>query len=119
MKIPEILSSLRQLKVGIFEEDVKNDIVGKLHYASNIFTVKLHKDSVAEHICIEYPIDDVKDMDDVVDSINERVISGRYAKNGNGIVLQSYFPCLDATFFEQQTFYAIHVLQNMIHICKH
>lgn len=62
---------------------------------------------------------DVKNLEDILDSIRERIIAGRFKKNESELILQSIFPIFDESFLEQQINNSICVLEKMIHICKH
>ena len=120
MEIEVILSILKNLKVVRFEENAKGSFLGTMVYQDYTFGVYLFKDSVCQYICLEYALNDVKDIDSSVRSIDERVIAGRYIINGTDIILQSFFPVLfEETFFERQINNSICVLERMIHICKH
>ena len=115
-----ILSILKNLKVARFEENAKGDSLGTLVYMDRTFSVYLVRDSVCQYICLEYAMNNVKDIENAIESINERVIAGRYVINGTDIILQSFFPVLfEETFFERQINNSICVLERMIHICKH
>ena len=114
-----ILSILRNLKVARFEEKANGGFLGILAYQDYIFSVILYRDSVCQYICLEYPLKDVRNIKDSIESINERVIAGRYVVNGTNIVLQSFFPIFEDKFIEQQINNSICVLERMIHICKH
>ena len=120
MEIKVILSILKNLKVARFEENAKDSFLGTMVYQDYTFDVYLFKDSVCQYICIEYTLNNVKDIKDAVESINKRVIAGRYIIKGTDIILQSFFPVLfEETFFERQINNSICVLEKMIHICKH
>ena len=120
MEIKVILSILKNLKVVRFEENAKDSFLGTMVYQDYTFGVYLFKDSVCQYICIEYTLNNVKDIKDAVESINKRVIAGRYIIKGTDIILQSFFPVLfEETFFERQINNSICVLEKMIHICKH
>ncbi|MBR5697948.1 MAG: hypothetical protein IKX44_04910 [Prevotella sp.] len=119
MEIQVILSILKDLRVAHFEEKAKGNFLGNLVYQDYIFSVYLYRDSVCQYICLEYSLNDVKNIKDLVESINERVIAGRYIINGTSIVLQSFFPIFEDRFIEQQVNNSICVLERMIHICKH
>ena len=62
---------------------------------------------------------DVKNLEDILDSIRERIIAGRFIKTESELILQSIFPIFDESFLEQQINNSICVLEKMIHICKH
>ena len=112
--------SFPNLKVVRFEENAKDSFLGTMVYQDYTFDVYLFKDSVCQYICIEYTLNNVKDIKDAVESINERVIAGRYIIKGTDIILQSFFPVLfEETFFERQINNSICVLEKMIHICEH
>ncbi len=119
MEIKVILSILKNLKVARFEENANGSFLGTMVYQDYTFGVYLFKDSVCQYICLEYALNDVKDIDSSVKSIDERVIAGRYIINGTDIILQSYFPIFEDRFVEQQVNNSICVLERMIHICKH
>ena len=119
MEIQVILSILRDLKVAHFEEKANGSFLGNLVYQDYTFSVILYRDSVCQYICLEYLLNDVKNIKDTIESINERVIAGRYVVNGKNIVLQSFFPIFEDKFIEQQINNSICVLERMIHICKH
>lgn len=120
MEIQVILSILRNLKVARFEENAKDSFLGTLEYLDFTFGVYLFKDSVCQYICLEYTVNNVKDLDSSVESIEERVIAGRYIIKGTDIILQTFFPVLfEETFFERQINNSISVMERMIHICKH
>ena len=119
METQVILSILKRLKAAHFEENVNDGILGNLFYQDKTFTVKLYMDSVCQYICLEFPLYDVKNIEDSIESINERLIAGRYVINGTNIVLQSFFPIFETKFIEQQINHSICVLEKMIHICKH
>ena len=119
-----ILSFLKELKVAHFEENVSGSILepiilGTLEYQDYAFFVKLNRDAVCQYICLEYSLNDVKDVEDVVRSIEEWIIAGRYIVNGTNIILRSFFPIFEGKFFEQQINHSICVIEKMIHICKH
>ena len=114
-----ILSILKDLKVVHFEEKANGSFLGNLVYQDYTFSVILYRDSVCQYICLEYLLNDVKNIKDTIESINERVIAGRYVVNGKNIVLQSFFPIFEDKFIEQQINNSICVLERMIHICKH
>lgn len=119
MEIQVILSILKDLKVAHFEEKANGSFLGNLVYQDYTFSVILYRDSVCQYICLEYLLNDVKNIKDTIESINERVIAGRYVVNGKNIVLQSFFPIFEDKFIEQQINNSICVLERMIHICKH
>lgn len=119
MELQVILSLLEQLQVAHFEENAQGGFLGTLVYQNKVFEVKLYKDAVCQYICLEYPLNDVNGIDDSIRSINERVIAGRYIKNGNNLVLRSFFPIFEARFIEQQVNNSICVIEKMIHICQH
>ena len=120
MEIQVILSILRNLKVARFEENAKYGFLGNLFYQDYTFGVYLFKDSVGQYICLEYTVNNVNGIEDAVESINERVIAGKYIVKGTDIVLRTFFPVLfEETFFERQINNSMSVLQRMIHICKH
>lgn len=120
MEIQVIISILRNLRVAHFEEKANDSFLGNLVYQDYIFSVKLYQDSVCQYICLEYELNDVKDIESSVESINERVIAGQYIVKDKDIVLRSFFPVLfEETFFERQINNSISVLERMIHICKH
>ena len=81
--------------------------------------VILKKDSVCDYIFLEYYMKDVKNLEDILDSIRERIIAGRFIKTESELILQSIFPIFDESFLEQQINNSICVLEKMIHICKH
>ena len=114
-----ILSILKDLKVAHFEEKANGSFLGNLVYQDYTFSVILYKDSVCQYICLEYPLNDVKNIEDSIESINERVIAGRYIVDGTNIVLRSFFPIFENKFIEQQVNNSICVIERMIHICKH
>lgn len=118
MEIQVILSILKYLRVAHFEEKANGSFLGNLVYQDYTFSVILYRDSVCQYICLEYPFNGVKNIKDSIESINERVIAGRYVINGTNIVLQSLFPIFEAKFIEQQINNSICVLERMIHICK-
>ena len=62
---------------------------------------------------------DVKNLEDILDSIRELIIAGRFKKTESELILQSIFPIFDESFLEQQINNSICVLEKMIHICKH
>ena len=119
MEIQVILSILRDLKVVHFEEKANGSFLGNLVYQDYTFSVILYRDSVCQYICLEYHLNDVKNIKDSIESINERVVAGRYIVNGTNIILQSFFPIFEEKFIEQQINNSICVLERMIHICKH
>lgn len=119
MELQVILSILDQLQAAHFEENAQGNFLGTLVYQDRVFEVKLYKDAVCQYICLEYSLNDVNNIDDSIMSINERVIAGRYIKNGNNLVLQSIFPIFEAKFIEQQVNNSICVIEKMIHICQH
>ena len=119
MEIQVILSILKDLKVAHFEKKVNGSFLGNLVYQDYTFSAILYRDTVCQYICLEYPLNDVKNIKDSIESINERVIAGRYVVNGTNIVLQSFFPIFEDKFIEQQMNNSIRVLERMIHICKH
>lgn len=114
-----IISILKDLKVAHFEEKTNGSFLGNLAYQNYTFSVILYRDSVCQYICLEYPLNNVNNIKDSIESINERVIAGRYVVNGKNIVLQSFFPIFEDKFIEQQINNSICVLERMIHICKH
>ena len=120
MEIQVILSILRNLKVARFEENAKYGFLGNLFYEDYVFGVYLFEDSVGQYICLEYTVKNVCGIEDVVKSINERVLAGKCIIKNTDIVLKTIFPVLfEETFFERQINNSICVLERMIHICKH
>ena len=119
MEAKIILSILKDLKVACFKEDVNGDRLGNLVYQNNTFSVKLYRDSVCQYIFLEHSLNGVKNINDSIESINERVFAGRCIVNDTTIVLQTIFPIFEIKFIEQQINNAICVLEKMIHICKH
>lgn len=120
MEIQVILSILRNLKVAHFEENAKHSFLGTLEYQDSKFGVYLFRDSVCQYICLEYVVNNVKDIEESIKSIDERVIAGRHIVKGTDIILQSFFPILfEETVFERQINNSICVLERMIHICRH
>ena len=114
-----ILSILRSLKVAIFEENANNCFLGTLVSQDYKLRVYLYRDSVCQYVCLEYPLNNVKDIEGSAKSINERVIAGKYSIKGNDIILQSFFPILEDKYIEQQVKNSICVIERMVHICKH
>lgn len=120
MEIQVILSFLRNVKVARFEESSEYGFLGNLFYQDYTFGVYLFKDSVGQYICLEYTVSNVKNIEDSVKSINERVIAGKYIIKDTDIVLRTFFPVLfEESFFERQINNSICVLERMIHICRH
>ena len=119
MIVQEILSILGNLKVARFEENVKDNFFFILVYQDYTFGVSLFRDSVCQYICLEYTVNNVKNIEGAVQSINERVIAGRCVINGTDIVLRSFFPIFEDRFIEQQVNNSICVIERMVHICKH
>ena len=91
MEIKVILSILKNLKVARFEENANGSFLGTMVYQDYTFGVYLFKDSVCQYICIEYTLNNVKDIKDAVESINERVISFRYIIKVTYIILQYFY----------------------------
>lgn len=119
MRVQEILSILGNLKVARFEESFKDNFLGTLVYQDYTFSVYLFRDSVCQYICLEYTVNNIKDIKGTVLSINERVIAGRCIINGADLVLRSFFPIIEDRFIEQQVNNSICVIERMVHICKH
>ncbi len=88
MRVQEILSILGNLKVARFEGNVKDNFLGTLVYQDYTFGVYLFRDSVCQYICLEYMVNNIKDIEGTVQSIKERVIAGRCVINGADIVLR-------------------------------
>ena len=119
MRVHEILSMLGNLKVARFEESFKDNFLGTLVYQDYTFSVYLFRDSVCQYICLEYTVNNIKDIKGTVLSINERVIAGRCIINGADLVLRSFFPIIEDRFIEQQVKNSICVIERMVYICKH
>lgn len=119
MRVHEILSMLGNLKVARFEESFKDNFLGTLVYQDYTFSVYLFRDSVCQYICLEYTVNNIKDIKGTVLSINERVIAGRCIINGADLVLRSFFPIIEDRFIEQQVNNSICVIERMVYICKH
>jgi len=124
MEYQVILSYLKQLQVSKFKECdyslyLNYGTIGKLFYQDKVFIVILKKDSVCDYIFLEYYMKGVKNLEDILDSIRERIIAGRFIKTESELILQSIFPIFDESFLEQQINNSICVLEKMIHICKH
>ena len=119
MEIQVIVSLLRNLKVARFQENVKGNSLGTLVYQDYTFDVYLFRDSVCQYICLEYTLNNVKDMEAAVESINERVLVGRCIINGTDMILQSFFPVFEDRFIEQQVNNSICVIERMVYACKH
>ena len=60
----------------------------------------------------------VKDINSSVESINERIIAGRYIIHGTNMILQTFFPIFEDSFIERQVNNSICVIEKMTYICK-
>jgi len=119
MTKPEITSILQEMKGFHFSASDSFKSLGTIAYIDNTFTIKLVQDYACKYLCLEYTVKDIKDISDSIESINERVVAGKYIKNGTDLTLQTFFPLIDKAFIEQQIGNSIHVIEIMIHICRH
>ena len=121
MDMQMIVLILESMKVARFEKDVKDGILrtrlGFVEYQDYRFGVYLLRDAVSQHICLEYTLLEVKNLEDSIESINERIMEGKYITTDDGLVLQSFFPLIEGPFIEVQIWHSIRVIEKMIHIC--
>ncbi len=123
MNMQMIVLILESMKVARFEKDVKDCILrtrlGFVEYQDYRFGVYLLRDAVSQHICLEYTLPEVKNLEDSIESINERIMEGKYITTDDGLVLQSFFPLIEGPFIEVQIWHSIRVIEKMIHMCKY